>query len=145
MRSSKASKTPVGPPPTSVSPNSVVREIVNPALFCLFSKATLRTCTVFPFERFSNAAFQSTRNEARQLRVRQNWGWTFPSPYAHNSDALLSIKFDNAKPSHVTRRPSTMGVTTRCPCDKIDHVNGNLAGACLGSLCALDRSLFLRP
>ena len=43
----------------------------------------------------------------------------------------------------MTRPPSTMDVTARCPCDKMDHVNGNLTGAIFGvSPRVLDQSLF---
>ena len=37
----------------------------------------------------------------------------------------------------MTRPPSSMDVTTRCPCDKMKHVNSNLAGAIFGVIpCA---------
>ena len=44
----------------------------------------------------------------------------------------------------MTRPSYTMHVTTRRHCDKMDHVNGNLAGAFSGSFRSLDQSSFLR-
>ena len=44
----------------------------------------------------------------------------------------------------MTRPSSTMDVTTRCPCDKMDDVNGNLAGAFFGVIPCARSSPFLR-